>query len=748
MPTGIIKTLKDRFGFIARKGQDDLHFSSSQLLNARIYELKSGDPVEFDEGIGKDGRPTATKVKLLRQTGSSGSDDKIRFRNPYNFVRFLGAGKDVDAQTAQLGRLPAPSHASFSGLSGTIKCTFKTITPLFIAHKIHESQDGHKELEMFEVNGSPRIPASTLRGMVRSVYESITNSCLEMVENRRHSKHYEAKEAYKFVPARIVKSESGWELHPLPGATNRNEDNLSKLQYAAWVRMYAPLKPKTVSRPFVNLNGFKHGDGCWGVMAAKAIPHWDNKFSFFNIEALESGELSKAAVEAKYPGKRIEKGWLCLTNQNTEIKHDERFFFRARGNDYLPEVIKLSDKVRQSYKELIQDYQKRHADEVKERRKNGPLPEEVDRTKKIPALSRFIPDSEPAELQDGDLVYVEIDPQNHIKFIVPVSIPRILYEKRIGDLISAQDAHLLPCSQLAVKDEETGMTLCPACRLFGWVADRKLPEGKQNSFAGRLQFSDGRFQPEVTWCQESMTLAILGSPKPTTTSFYLLDREKEPNFPVDYDADGARLRGRKYYWHHGLKKFSAKTGNGLREWERPEHKKDRQNVTIKKAIAENNTFVFQIRFENLDEIELGALLWSLSLEQGWHHRLGLAKPLGFGSIINTSVELRLLDRQKRYQELGERAETKLGSDDWQPRYVEPFKDALKKRHGRPFSELANYEDLEALLANKSDLPIHYPRPTVNAEPAGEQFKWFVENKRNRHQALPLAPDDEGLGIFG
>ena len=745
MPTGTIKILKNGYGFIARTNDKDLHFYHKQLQNAKFDDLKPGDLVEFEEGFGNEGKPTAVRIKLIKQAVAASPPDGYRFLNPYNFVRFLEPGKPYDEEAAQLGMSPMPSHEVFSGLSGKIKCTFKTVTPLFVAQKITETADGHKELEMFSVEGSPRIPASSLRGMIRTVYESITNSCLEMVDNRRHSKHYLAREAYKFVPARAVKNGEQWELHLLPGATDLTEDADSKLQYAGWVCLYSPLKPKTLSRPFVNLNNLKHGSSCWGVFGSQPILHSRGKFSFWNIEALEDGAMDGSDVKSKYPGKRIEKGWLCINNQNTENKHDERFFFRAKDNDYLSKVLNLPDHVRQAYNELLSDYQKRHADEVRDRKKNGPQPDQVDRTKQKAALSRFIPDDVPADLQDGDLVYAEME-NGRIKWIVPVSIPRILYAKRIADLIADLDAHLLPCSLVAARDAQETIELCPACRLFGWVASEKLPNGKPySSFAGRVQFSDATFSGEVQWRQEPMTLAILGSPKPTTTSFYLLNQEQKPRFAIDYDTPGSRLRGRKLYRHHGLEKF-VKTKNGSAEWARPEGKQNRQNVTIKKAIAENNDFGFEIRFENLHPIELGALLWSISLENGWYHRLGLAKPLGFGSIQHTSMELVLVDRQKRYQNLPDQAETPVQT--WQQDYVALFRTAMQTRYGKPFAELPNYQDMQALLGTQSQLPIHYPRPTVDPDPAGLQFNWFVENKNNKHIALPLAPDDAGFEIFG
>lgn len=84
------------------------------------------------------------------------------------------------------------------------------------------------------------------------------------------------------------------------------------------------------------------------------------------------------------------------------------------------------------------------------------------------------------------------------------------------------------------------------------------------------------------------------------------------------------MRGRKFYRHHRKDK--------LQEYRCAGNIKDGQNRTLKEVLEAGNTFTFTVHFENLAPVELGALLWSLELEENWLHRLGLAKPLGFGSV--------------------------------------------------------------------------------------------------------------------
>ncbi len=92
-------------------------------------------------------------------------------------------------------------------------------------------------------------------------------------------------------------------------------------------------------------------------------------------------------------------------------------------------------------------------------------------------------------------------------------------------------------------------------------------------------------------------------------------------------TDETRIRGHKQYWHKGEKPDIEATV------------KERQlesQVTRISPLATGVSFRFRVRFENLREEELGALLWALMLpgEEGqeYRHKIGMGKPLGMGAI--------------------------------------------------------------------------------------------------------------------
>ncbi|MBN1919897.1 MAG: TIGR03986 family CRISPR-associated RAMP protein, partial [Anaerolineae bacterium] len=243
----------------------------------------------------------------------------------------------------------------------------------------------------------------------------------------------------------------------------------------------------------------------------------------------------------------------------------------------------------------------------------------------------------------------------------------------------------------------------------------------------------------------------LSSPKPTTTRFYLrpmdgtAPKDGQEDADVDYDLKAEQqLRGRKFYRHQGSQLNSA-------EYSSVQGKETDQNRTVIGVVEPESTFEFEVAFENLADVELGALLWSIELE-GWHHRLGFAKPLGFGSVVIEVQTLQLLNPQSRYETLGSGLSS-ITEEDAKARkthFIELFKKAMTERYGGKFEDLDNIRDMKSLLSQAPDCRVHYPRSTQNPQPDGKNYEWFMGNKRKGgpRLALPLAPDDtEGFPLI-
>lgn len=688
-----------------------------------------------------------SKVKPRRlpasQSASPSQPRGYRFLNPYNFVRSL---ETRNAHIAPLlGRCAPPPHDRYVGLTGRIRCRLTATTPIFVSDSeeiIEETVNGkvHRHYRFFrDPEGKIAIPGTSLRGVVRSIFEAATNSCFaHFAGNKRLSYHLLPELALQLVPARVRTTDDRWELELLPGTTPVTPGRRpSGPQYAAWVHVYDPLqKSRTMvqapgtpyaRRKKLSLADFRHGEKCQAII--EPMRHPRRSFEFWNVV-----HLAKSGQPLPKPtgNQRLVDGYLCITNQNIENKHDERLFFTTQPL----QTVALPEEVREKYEELIADYQERHSDEVRKRRH----PEQPQGRE--PAFSRFIVERtgrHEAKLRDGDLVYAMLESASgayQVRFIVPVSVPRVGFEHTIGELLHPPE--LAKCTDYH--------QLCPACRVFGWVWGDDDPEQKQpdldkvTAYAGRVRFSHATLIHDAGTFDA--TLAILSTPKPTTYRFYLRPRNGKPHNglddqQVDYDNPNQILRGRKVYRHHG---------NRLnpQEYQSVNDAKSDQNRTVRGVQQAGSVFEFTVDFKNLAPVELGALLWSLRLE-GWHHRIGYAKPLGFGSAQIEILGVSLLAPDVRYASFEES-----GWSDQDPQRIDAwmaaFTKAMGSRYGAAFDQLANIRDLKALLATTPPLPVHYPRPTQQPQPDGRQYEWFVGNKRGGQDpgpriALPLAEDD-------
>ena len=168
--------------------------------------------------------------------------------------------------------------------------------------------------------------------------------------------------------------------------------------------------------------------------------------------------------------------------------------------------------------------------------------------------------------------------------------------------------------------------------------------GNESDFSGRVFFEDLFEQTELN-DSKSVVPQILSSPKPTTFQHYLTQCSDEREELKHYDPfDGSKLsaiRGNKLYWHKKAMEYVDENSD--------EFTKHISNYTKITPVSKGR-FVGRIRFENLSNTELGALLFALDLPEGCAHKIGMGKPLGLGS-VKISSSLHLSDRKKRYSEL-------------------------------------------------------------------------------------------------
>jgi hypothetical protein len=116
------------------------------------------------------------------------------------------------------------------------------------------------------------------------------------------------------------------------------------------------------------------------------------------------------------------------------------------------------------------------------------------------------------------------------------------------------------------------------------------------------------------------------------------------------------LRGHKVYWHKGnvppadIEELVEKLKD-LKTGREKEH--DTQHTQIK-PVSAGVKFRCRICFENLTDVELGTMLWVLTLPgapgKEYRHSIGMGKPYGMGA-IKIEPALHLEDRADRYSKL-------------------------------------------------------------------------------------------------
>ncbi len=101
--------------------------------------------------------------------------------NPYGFVRFGPATQ----------REPAIRYEQFNGLSGRFRCRLTALTHLFIPKTQETRKREHQTLTLLRsAEGLPLLPGSSLKGVIRSVAEAISGSCLTLPLGQRGEVEY------------------------------------------------------------------------------------------------------------------------------------------------------------------------------------------------------------------------------------------------------------------------------------------------------------------------------------------------------------------------------------------------------------------------------------------------------------------------------------------------------------------------------------------------------------------------------
>ena len=235
------------------------------------------------------------------------------------------------------------------------------------------------------------------------------------------------------------------------------------------------------------------------------------------------------------------------------------------------------------------------------------------------------------------------------------------------------------------------------------------------SLIGRIYFTDAKLNEEKAKfvAKKPITLKPLGEPHPTLLGFYLKTNGT-------YDLQGSKIRGRKFYWHHKdkiEKKFET-FADSIKM-----NSKEKYNSSLQ-LLDFGNEFEFEVYFNNLNDDELGVLIYSLELEDDLLHKIGKGKSLGLGS-CKIEIKEALLENKNKYNSF-KKSKIFDGNLD-KNKYIESA-----KKLGYVDENKNNIKELKIILKkiNKLDFS-KSPFPEEKDKNGWNTLAWFNKRKKEK-----------------
>lgn len=545
-------------------------------------------------------------------------------RAPYNFVPLPEAV------------VPAPNEYykqqdTYQGNTGYIDCEIETVTPLYIRGGIapedfdevgdkpfNELTDAQKQkrAEFFHTAdpNCPVIPGSSLRGMVRMLVEIAAFGKMQFVGN-------ETKLSYRAVAAPTSDPLSE-PYHYIVGrmAANVSSGYLLRQDNDWWIHpAQTPQSLGLIERSkYLKIKNHSISSGSLPGLMRFNDPHYHVQYHdvSFGVETRQSKngsysgviELGPRDLKKKFHGVLICSGNMKETGGET--RSPRRSYAIVLEADPKAKKLKINSQAVKDYVDSLTDFQK-----------------------KKPFSDQW------GVLAEGRPVFYVDSGGGEVIFFGHTPNFRVLAWLKGDKPHTATALDFLPKN---LRGDNPTVDFAEA--IFGRVP---MDETESPAWAGRVSFEDAYYTKDkdgIWFFLNYITPKILAAPKITTFQHYLTqDRPNDKANLNHYATSSERsaLRGHKLYWRRrGVTRATIEA--------RPEDVRGKETqYTGIKPVKPGVTFKCRIRFENLSDEELGALLWVLRLPEDHVHALGMGKPLGMGSVRITPT-LVLSNRAQRY----------------------------------------------------------------------------------------------------
>lgn len=688
------------------------------------------------------------------------------FLNPYNFVSI----PDRAALPEELHDGEPAGHDRYlpDRWTGSIPVTLTTLTPLLLPDHTQaaaRSSGGAAPPPLpvrVDHDGRPLLSMSAVKGMLRSAYETITNSRLGVFTGHDGQLAIRSvADTTRLKPAVVIARDEEantatirWVNSLTPRRDVRKpRDGKAKAikpQPAVWVPTHLARANKDGASVEAWLYLAKHPRGFW-VWRAVVIG-LPGEISSTAPQPPRGQALGKLAL-SDHPFIRV-TGRLHRTDSTFPAggnrKHDERMVVEqvltpnhARlelGNEVIGEQLIAG------WQAVIDSFEQAHEGEPDLRRKYGSYVHTPKRWRSLP---------------EGRTLHIELDECGKVNALYPAMIGRKPFPG--APKVSLPEAH-----RPATSREE----LSPADRVFGWVRHGADEAGVAHR--GRLRVEAGETPPEASAVERlpfPLPLTTLNSPKPSQFLFYLADQDgapldgepKQPTAGYPETPGERTLRGRKAYLTHrdvlagapasqeywnlpkGLmaaRQPLSGEGPQYREYVAPEGSKDKVTTTVTEWVKPGTEFTVLLRVDNLSRTELSALLWLLDLPDCAALQLGLGKPLGFGAVRVTADwdNVRLFTGDQDQVRAWYTSLSSVPEPEPAPTVqalVGEYDELLREHLARVRAEFL------AVATGFPGAPVHYPR--TGLVPEVKSYKWWVANDEHggKRHALPPLVDDDG-----
>lgn len=651
-------------------------------------------------------------------------------RAPYNFISLNSRILAVTEQEGleDLDRA-LPDHDVFDPArkTGYFAVTLTSESPLYIRGMLTDeelkrlndtnaSEEEKRRLknkaEFFQLDdGKPRIPASSLRGLIRSLVEIVTFGKMGRVSDSRLFYRDLRDKDYQ---SRIVKPLGTINNPPNPAANGyqaRVRGGFIRRQRNGWV-IDECIITRVETRDIVNMFGLSRTDDLYELNGSSLNQHTRNNPNQTPRWAYQHHDIWLDVGEEDdhfFPEKHNQQGRLIHPNFYLRFRKGSNPSAQPNPHKSLGILVQTGRMARKHLEFVFVPVDKPTQYDIPND------PREVDINKRLvdQFQSEFqlttwqqdaFPKDKPAPnsrqeagfLRDGDPVFflVRDDCPTEVLFFGRAQMFRLPYRNSPKNLIERQQK---------LQDNSINAQIDFADAIFGFVPPDKSTQHKQGdkqaAYAGRVFFSDATLieAPNGLYdTDEPIIPPILSTPKPTTYQHYL--EPDENNKGRHYDAPHAKVRGRKLYWRAKLETTAAIHQDGINLANSRQH-------TQLQAVKPEVMFEFQVHFENLTSVELGALAWALALPDipNGRHMMGMGKPFGMG-IVKLKPKLWLNNRMERYKTL-------IKDDQWVTGYyladkemeiaIRSFTDFVAEKIGQPFTEIPSICELSAMLSQRS-----------------------------------------------